>query len=252
MSRKAREKSSTGIYHIMFRGINGQIIFEDYEDYAKLIETLKEYKKICGYEIYAYCFMSNHIHLLIEEGKEDLGLVFRRIGAKYVYWYNYKYKRNGHLFQDRFKSEVVENEAYFLTVLRYIHRNPISAGIEKDIEKYKWSSYNEYLDKSELCNTKYVLNIFSTDKVVAVKEYKRFNNEINNDRCLEYKKSVRINEDEAKKYILEVAKVDNTMQVQSFEKTQRDTTIKKLKDIGLSIRQIERLTGISFAIIRKI
>lgn len=252
MSRKAREKSNTDIYHIMFRGINGQIIFEDYEDYEKLYEILKEYKEVCGYEIYAYCFMSNHIHLLIKEGKEDFGLVFRRIGAKYVYWYNYKYSRNGHLFQDRYKSERVENETYFLTALRYIHQNPINAGIVKDIENYKWSSYKEYLGKSDLCSTKFALKFFSKDNAIAAKEFKRFNRRPNNDKCLEYKKTVRINEEAAKKYIIEVAKVENTMQVQKLEEKQRDMALKKLKDIGLSIRQIERLTGISFAKIRKV
>ena len=98
MSRKAREKSSTGIYHVILRGINGQIIFKDNEDYKKLIQTINEYKEISGYEIYAFCLMNNHIHLLMKEGKEDLGIVFRRIGASYVYWYNRKYKRRGHLF----------------------------------------------------------------------------------------------------------------------------------------------------------
>ena len=109
MPRKAREKSSTGIYHVVLRGINRQIIFEEDEDYQKLLQTLQEYKETSGYEIYGYCFMSNHIHLLIKEGEEDLGIVFRRIGARYVYWYNWKYNRRGHLFQDRYKSEAVEN-----------------------------------------------------------------------------------------------------------------------------------------------
>jgi len=86
--RRAREKSSTGIYHVMLRGINKQIIFEDNEDYEKFLQIIKGYREECGYEIYTFCLMSNHIHLLIKEGKEDLGMVFRRIGAKYVYWYN--------------------------------------------------------------------------------------------------------------------------------------------------------------------
>ena len=98
MPRKAREKSSTGIYHVVLRGINRQIIFEDDEDYEKLLDTLKEHKETSGYEIHGYCLMSNHMHLLIKEGEEDLGIVFRRIGASYVYWYN----RRGHLFQDRY------------------------------------------------------------------------------------------------------------------------------------------------------
>ena len=78
----------------MLRGINGQIIFQDNEDYEKLVQTIREYKEVCGYEIYAYCLMDNYIHLLIKEEKEELGIVFRRIGTKYVYWYNCKYERS--------------------------------------------------------------------------------------------------------------------------------------------------------------
>ena len=100
----------------MLRGINGQIIFEDKEDYEKLVQIIIDYKEVCEYEIYAYCFMSNHIHLLIKEGREDLEIVFRRIGARYVYWYNRKYKRSGHLFQDRYKSEAVKNDKYLLGI----------------------------------------------------------------------------------------------------------------------------------------
>jgi REP element-mobilizing transposase RayT len=140
MPRKAREKSKIQIYHVMFRGINGQIIFEDNEDYNKYIQIIRDYKDICEYEIYAFCCMNNHIHMLIKEGREELGIVFRRLGAKYVYWYNKKYKRTGHLFQDRYKSEPVNDEKYLLTVLRYIHANPIKAGIVNNISKYTWSS----------------------------------------------------------------------------------------------------------------
>jgi len=77
MPRAARDKSSTGIYHVMLRGVNHQIIFEDDEDYQKFLRTLKHTKEKSGYIIYAYCLMSNHIHLLIKEAEEDLGIVFR-------------------------------------------------------------------------------------------------------------------------------------------------------------------------------
>jgi len=125
MPRQARQKSESGIYHIMLRGINQQIIFEDEEDSEKFIETLKTYKAISGYKIFAYCLMGNHCHLLLKVEKEDLVLIFKRIAGSYVYWYNWKYYRRGHLFQDRFKSEPVEDDVYFLTVLRYIHQNPV-------------------------------------------------------------------------------------------------------------------------------
>ena len=252
MSRKAREKSSTGIYHVILRGINGQIIFKDNEDYKKLIQTINEYKEISGYEIYAFCLMNNHIHLLMKEGKENLGIVFRRIGASYVYWYNRKYKRRGHLFQDRYKSEPVEDDKYFLTVLRYIHQNPIKAGIETNISKYPWSSYNEYLGKENICDIKFALDFFADEKKRAVDLFKKFNSEENDDKCFEYEKDGRIDDIEAAKLIEKTAKVENPNQVQNCEKEKRDKIIKELKNGGLSIRQIERLTGISFAVIRRI
>ena len=114
MPRKAREKSQTGIYHVILRGINRQIIFEENEDYQKFLDTLKEYQEISGYEIYGYCLMSNHIHLVLKEGEEDLGTVFKRIGASYVYWYNWKYNRSGHLFQDRLKVNRLKMTPIFL------------------------------------------------------------------------------------------------------------------------------------------
>ena len=131
MPRQARKKSNSGVYHIMLRGINRQLIFEDDEDMQRFIETLKRYKDECGYSLYAFCLMGNHIHLLLKEGEEPISTILKRIAGSYVYWYNWKYGRSGHLFQDRFKSEPVEDDAYFLTVLRYIHQNPVKARICK-------------------------------------------------------------------------------------------------------------------------
>ena len=137
MPRSAREISENSTYHIMLRGINQQQIFEEAEDYTKFLEILKHYQAVSEYKVYAYCLMGNHIHLLMEFGKEDIGQVFKRIGAKYVYWYNIKYGRKGHLFQDRYKSEPVDDDSYFLTVMRYIHQNPIKAGLCKKVDGYK-------------------------------------------------------------------------------------------------------------------
>ena len=134
----------------MLRGINGQQIFADNEDYEKLLEILKYCKAISEFEIFAYCLMSNHIHLLLQENKEPIELVMKRIATRFVYWYNIKYQRLGHLFQDRFKSEPVENDEYFLTVVRYIHQNPVKAGICKKPQDYNYSSYNEFFRKETL------------------------------------------------------------------------------------------------------
>ena len=136
MPRKARIESKSGIYHIMLRGINRQQIFEDDEDFEKFLWVMKDVKQLSRFKLYGYCLMGNHIHLLLKPENEPLELIFRRIGSKYVYWYNLKYQRTGHLFQDRFKSEPVNDEKYLMTVLRYIHQNPTKAKLAKKIEDY--------------------------------------------------------------------------------------------------------------------
>jgi len=127
MPRYARKKSDIGIFHIMLRGINKQTIFEDDEDRRRFMETIERFKAVSKYEIYGYCLMSNHVHLLLKETEEAISTAIKRICSSYVYWYNWKYERCGHLFQERYKSEIVENDAHVLTVLRYIHQNPVKA-----------------------------------------------------------------------------------------------------------------------------
>lgn len=251
MPRQARKKSRTGIYHVMLRRINGQKIFLDNEDFERLIETLGRYKEICEYKLYAYCLMTNHVHILIKEGKEELGKIFRRIGASYVYWYNNKYDRTGHLFQDRYKSEPVEDNRYFQIVLRYIHQNPLKAGIVKNIEEYPWSSFKEYMGSNEICDTKFPLSLFSEDAKKRIAAFKEFNMQHNDDKCLEYEKQKRINDQEAAKIIKKIAGIDDPRKIASYASNERDEIISKLRERGLSIRQIERMTEVSFAIIRK-
>ena len=99
------------------------------------MQTVATYKQKSNIKVYGYCLMSNHIHLLMKD--EDLAITMRKICASYVYRYNWKYKRSGHLYQDRFKSEVVENDSYFLTVLRYIHQKPLKTEITKFVKSNK-------------------------------------------------------------------------------------------------------------------
>jgi len=227
----------------MLRGINRQQIFEDEEDRDRFLETLENYKELCGYTIYAYCLMGNHIHILLKEGKEDLTLIFKRIAGSYVYWYNWKYHRCGHLFQDRFKSEPVEDDSYFLTVLRYIHQNPVKAGICKNPEEYLYSSMRAYLSFSVLVDTSFALSIIPKDQFIA------YHNEENEDKCLELEEHFRLTDNEAKKLIAKITKCKSVAEFQLLDIAQRNAYIHKLHKHGLSIRQISRLTGISKKII---
>lgn len=247
MPRQPRQKSESGIYHIMLRGINQQVIFEEDEDCDKFLETLEKYKAVSGYRIYAYCLMSNHIHILLKVEKEDLEQIMKRIAGSYVYWYNWKYYRKGHLFQDRFKSEPVEDDEYFLTVMRYIHQNPVKSEIVNSVSEYKYSSYYEYEKESQIVDTEFAFSILSKENFLL------FNNKINDEKCLDIEEvSFRLSDADAKEIIRKISKCESAIEFQMLDSEKRNSYLKKLKLKGMSIRQISRLTGISFAIIRKI
>ena len=138
MSRLARKISESGLYHIVFRGINRQHIFEKASDYKKMKEILTELKKDMGYEIYVYCFMSNHVHILLKEkSMGDISLIMKRLLTKYARWYNIKYGRSGALIENRYKSKPIDVDEYFLSVVRYIHQNPVKAKIVDDLAEYE-------------------------------------------------------------------------------------------------------------------
>jgi len=244
MPRKARKKSSTGIYHVMLRGINRQLIFEDDEDNEKFLQTISDCKALSEFELYGYCLMGNHVHLLIKEGKESLDLIFKRIGARYVFWYNWKYKRSGHLFQDRYKSEVVESDLYFVVVLRYIHQNPKKAGLSKNVEGYRWSSYNEYIYQRGIVDCDLALGMIGESNFVSIM------NENKDDKCLEYTDSGdRVTDEELISLIEEVYKIKAIM-IQSEPKENRNRILTAaVKISGVSIRQLSRVTGVSTNII---
>ena len=163
MPRSARRASPSGIDHIMLRGIDRQDIFLEDEDRLRFLQVLRQCRQICGFQLYAYCLMTNHVHLLMKAGHEPLELIFKRIGCRYVYWYNRKYQRTGHLFQDRFRSEPIENDSHFQTVLRYILQNPMKAGMERAPGHYRWSSYSAYAGKEDqLTDTSLAREMFAS------------------------------------------------------------------------------------------
>lgn len=252
MPRHVRKKSETVIYHIILRGINKQAIFEEDEDKEKLFSTIKHYKTISQYKIYRYCFLDNHIHLLIKETVKPISTAIKRISGNDVYWYNYKYERCGHLFQERFKSEVVENEEYFLTVLRYIHQNPLNAELAKDVSDYSWTSYHEYIERPLITDVNFALKMFSNDKKKAIVLFEKYTNEKNDDKCLEYGEKSRVSDNEIRAYFQQFG-IANISEFRQLEKAKRDEIIKAIKLIGgVIIRQLSRTTGISKSVVDRI
>ncbi|MDR0592967.1 MAG: transposase [Bifidobacteriaceae bacterium] len=156
MARTARLGSSTGIFHVMIRGVNRQPIFERDGDRERFLGIVQAVKKLSGCQLYSYCLMENHVHLLLREGDEPLAVIMKRINVRYATWFNSVYGRVGHLLQDRFRSCPVEDEAYLITVLRYIWLNPVRAGFCASAADYPWGSRrwaglaNDLLDESSL------------------------------------------------------------------------------------------------------
>lgn len=260
MARIPRVVSGTGIYHVMMRGINRQNIFEDTDDYNRFMAILQQMVKPIDENgqpqparctLYAYCLMTNHVHLLIRERSENIGSLIKRIGISYAKHFNRKYQHYGHLFQDRFKSEPVNDAAYFFTLLRYIHQNPVAAGITKTVNGYEWSSWNEFeqstCDTPSICDVSHVLNR------MPLTELRELVNEPlpKTTMILDYDSGDISRSDEDVKEFFSVSfGIRQPSDIQLYSRERRDDIIREAKLYGASIRQLVRLTGISFSIIR--
>ena len=239
MPRTAREKSSLCIYHVILRSVNKQIIFEDNYDYLQFINILKHYKSSCAFKLYAYCLMDNHIHLLLENTTIDLDKIMKKIEVKFVRWYNQKYQRVGNLFQDRYKSEPVNDMNYFQTVFRYIHQNPLHAGLETAPGTYPWSSYHDYaVLNSSFVDIKKILKLFPNHTECI--NYLHCNT---NEKCMEYS-SQRLLDSDALKIIQQKTNCNSPSDFQRLDILTRNQYLKLLKRSGISVRQLSRLTGI--------
>ncbi len=247
MPRTARAVGNSRIYHVMLRGINRQRIFEDDEDRNRFLDILKRSKEKDKFDLIAWCLMPNHVHLLIRENEVSLGTIFKRIGSAYVYWYNGKYERSGHLFQDRFKSEVVDNDAYFLTVIRYIHRNPVKAGLCDRPEDYPYSSLKRYFDKNSLNDSELVRSMMNEA------QFMEWNAQAVEEKCMDMEDQLRIHltDSQAWEIIRRCSGCETTAEFQSLEKVKRDAALRKIMKGSVSIRQASRLTGVSIGVIRR-
>jgi len=245
MSRQGRKRSNSGYYHVMLRGNAKENIFHDEQDKLRFIEILKTKKQGERFYLHAFCLMDNHLHLMISEGIENLSKIMKRINVSYVFYFNQKYKRVGHLFQDRFKSENVEQEKYLLALVRYIHQNPLKAGLVKRISEYKWSSYNSYLYESnyfaKMLDKDIVLGFFSSDKPTAKRKFTKFMNEDEKEQFIDIEE-VEIMEEEIAKELFE-----SMLKEQGEAKSEAvDKVIKDFSDrTNLSIRKIATIAGIS-------
>ena len=144
MSRTWRIEFDGAFYHVLSRGNEQRAIFTDDEDRMLFLDLIGETADRFDIEIYSYALMTNHYHILLKTEKANLSKSMQWLGATYSRRYNIRHKRSGHLFQGRFKSFLIENDAYLMRLSCYIHRNPLRAGIVERLADYKWSSYMTY------------------------------------------------------------------------------------------------------------
>ena len=263
MPRKPRLYSGTGIYHVMLRGINRQNIFEDLEDHASMLmymqQLIEQYDELGNRlpplcTIYAYCLMSNHVHILLKVHEKEIGDTIKPLAVSYALYFNRKYSRTGHFFQDRFKSEPVNDITYFVTLLRYIHQNPLKAGIVQHVADYEWSSWKEYIGEVPtplcLCATRAVCNRIPLEELRDLVETP-LADEL---QCLDVQENVRITigDQDVRQFLLQEYDIAEPLRVQAFEKELRREIVLACLEQGAGFRQLSRLTGVPYGVIHRI
>ena len=230
----------------MNHGVGTIAIFGDDADRRYFIKLLKEHLQAHAGKAHAWCLMTNHFHLLVEMPLSDLSEFMRNLTSEYAARFNQKYQRKGHLFMQRFKSEPVENEAYFITVVRYIHQNPVKAGISRTCE-YRWSSYREYAHgERKLCSTALVISMFGGVSWLIL-----YHNElVDADECLSAEPRHRMSDGEVAKLVRRAFRRLGVFSISGVMKSKRDVVIRKLLADGVPVNQLARVLGVGRAVVR--
>lgn len=176
MPREARKKTKEAIFHIMARSISEVDLFKDKDDKLKYLELVKKYQKLYKFRVYGYCLMSNHVHMIIDANGADISDIMHSINFAYAMYFNTTHKRHGHLFQDRFRSEMVNDLNYLLALSAYVHNNPTDiAGYAECPERYEYSSLAVYLglkqDPYELVEDDFIMSMFGKNPKTAREKY---------------------------------------------------------------------------------
>ena len=251
MPRHARKKSSTNTYHVVVKGADNQLLFEDPKDYEKYMELLIYYKERCKFELFAYCIMSNHVHLLLRHSQDgSLESIFRHLNTAYSTWFNMKYNRTGYLQDGRYYSEPVEDERYLISALRYIHFNPSKAGLETAPGvAYPWSSYYEYISfRPLITDISFIYNILG-----GKEQFLLLHSIPAKEHCLDIEQiRKRIPDDVAKDIIFNTCECNSVADFQKLTLSDRDKYLVSIHKKGVSIRQLNRLTGTPRGVIERI
>lgn len=237
MPRMPRQQAESGFYHVICRGSGRQLLFEDDGDRRFFLNLLATKTGEQGIVLLAWCLMSNHVHVLMEDEKRGLSVAMHGLATGYARYFNRKTGHVGPVFQDRFASVPVESDRQLLQAVRYIHDNPAKAGVAR-VDSYPWSSYGEYLTGARIISDGMVLEMvggrsgfrrFSRDELYAA-YYPRISRRVPDRDALQAARSA-----------LPSLKLS---EVKALPRPRRDKALRTLRSAGITVRQIERLTGI--------
>ena len=236
MPRRNRQFCDSGCYHIITRGVTRQEIFHDDMDRFKYLDTLQRFTLELDVDVLAYCLMDNHVHLLVQAG-DVLPMLIKKIASSYVYYFNHKYDRIGHLFQDRYHSKPIENESYLLTAARYILRNPEKAGV-CSVQEYPWSSWHELESGEGFCKTQLLCDIIGDTQALKAFILAEDESDTADDRGAPKDAS-------ALNILKRISGLENPEDIPKLPRKKRVAVIVEAKKAGLTIRQLSRLTGLN-------
>lgn len=247
MSRKPRLFVDSGTYHVILRGNNRQNLFVDDSDRNFFIARLRKYSAELNIDVHAYCLMNNHVHLLIGNANDGMSLLIQKIANSYVFYFNRKYERCGHLFQGRFKSEPIQDEAYFKTVYRYILQNCEKAGIA-GTDSYRWNSFRALRECSDgqFIKVSHIAGMFGSRK-----ELLDFVLQKEDAECMEYEGRTVFSDEGAVRFIRKLFGISSPYRLERLDVEEQAARCRIMKERGLSVSQISRITGISRVLARK-
>jgi putative transposase len=249
MPRRSR-MDIIGYYHIVNRGVDRRVIYKDDDDFKHFLELLCAACLIYEVKVHSYVLMSNHYHLLIETSKENLSQYMKHINAYYAMYFNKKYKRSGHLWQGRFKSWYVTDEAYLYTLVAYIEYNPIQAKMTQRLGEYKYSSYLAFSEQEKAMECMKESFVFETYE--DIKERLAFIEYAHNERILdEIKKASNLVVGSINEKKLDSEKLEKSL-VKAKNIAERNSIIFQANQEGFSQHKLALIVGISQTQINRI
>lgn len=248
MARAPRTIAESGYYHVTARGNGKQAIFEDEEDRYSFLNLFRKVMKADGVGIIAWCLMDNHVHLILHDERFRLSHAMQVLLSQYARYFNRKAGHVGHVFQERYSASPIEDDAYLIAAIRYLHANPAKAGIGS-IDGYRWSSYEEYAvpgaSTFDIADTSLVLDMLGGP--MGFTQLFRETLDSRGLRTFEVKDSELSPIERTKRLaepVLRKRNLTSPGEVKGLPRAMRDQVVRELHGAGISIRQIELLTGI--------